>query len=60
MAADPPASLDAATEESLMAALDQLTKGRNDFLIAHRRATIRRADRIISLGEGHLREEVFA
>jgi len=40
-------ALDAATEKQLQAALEAATKGRTTFVIAHRLATIRSADRIM-------------
>jgi ATP-binding cassette subfamily B protein len=39
-------SLDAATEAKVKAALDEVMKGRTTFVIAHRLATVRNADRI--------------
>lgn len=53
---EPTAALDAQTEESLFKALDRLFKGRTTFLIAHRLATIRRADRVLVLDQGRIVE----
>jgi ATP-binding cassette subfamily B protein len=39
-------ALDAATEAKVQAALDEVMKGRTTFVIAHRLATVRNADRI--------------
>ncbi len=57
---EPTSSLDADTEEALMTAIGHLTKGRTVFLIAHRRTTLRRADRIVEIGRDRRRDEVFA
>ena len=40
-------ALDALTEAKVQAALDEVMKGRTTFVIAHRLATIRNADRIL-------------
>ncbi|MDB5591641.1 glucan ABC transporter ATP-binding protein/ permease [Enterovirga sp.] len=40
-------ALDAATERKLQVALEEVMKGRTTFVIAHRLATIRNADRIL-------------
>jgi ABC-type multidrug transport system fused ATPase/permease subunit len=40
-------ALDAATEQKLQKALDEVMRGRTTFVIAHRLATIRTADRIL-------------
>ncbi len=45
-------ALDATTERLLQAALDAATKGRTTFVIAHRLATIRNADRIFVFDQG--------
>ena len=50
-------ALDAETERQIQAALDAATKGRTTFVIAHRLATIRRADRIIVLEHGRIIEQ---
>lgn len=44
--------LDPATEHVLERAIDRLLAGRTAIIIAHRLATIRRADQILILGEG--------
>jgi ATP-binding cassette subfamily B protein len=49
---EPTSALDAETEASLFTALKRLTQGRTSIIIAHRLATIRRADRIAVLDEG--------
>ena len=45
-------SVDAETEGLIHEALDQLTKERTTLVIAHRLATVQRADRIVVLQEG--------
>ncbi|CAA9357135.1 MAG: Lipid A export ATP-binding/permease protein MsbA, partial [uncultured Microvirga sp.] len=50
-------ALDAATERKLQIALEEVMKGRTTFVIAHRLATIRAADRILVLDRGRLVEE---
>ncbi|MBM3526779.1 MAG: glucan ABC transporter ATP-binding protein/ permease [Alphaproteobacteria bacterium] len=49
-------ALDARTETRLLAALDEVMKGRTTFVIAHRLATVRRADRILMFDKGHIVE----
>jgi len=49
-------ALDATTERQLQAALETATKGRTTFIIAHRLATIRHADRIFVFDHGHIIE----
>jgi len=49
-------ALDAATERKVQAALDEVMKGRTTFVIAHRLATVRNADRILVLEEGRIVE----
>ena len=51
---EPTSALDAATESSLLAALDELTAGRTTLVIAHRLSTIRRADRVVVLDHGRV------
>jgi ABC-type multidrug transport system fused ATPase/permease subunit len=46
------ASVDAATEAAIQAALDELAKGRTTIVIAHRLSTVRGADRILVLENG--------
>jgi ATP-binding cassette, subfamily B, beta-glucan exporter len=49
-------ALDAATERKLQRALDEVMKGRTTFVIAHRLATIRNADRILVFDHGRIVE----
>jgi len=50
-------SLDAASEAAIRDSLERLSKGRTTFVIAHRLATIRRAERILVLTEDGIVEE---
>jgi ATP-binding cassette, subfamily B, beta-glucan exporter len=45
-------ALDADTESRLLAALEEVMKGRTTFVIAHRLSTIRKADRILVFEHG--------
>jgi ABC-type multidrug transport system fused ATPase/permease subunit len=49
-------ALDAATEVKLQKALEEVMKGRTTFVIAHRLATIRNADRILVFEQGQVIE----
>ncbi|MGO4669730.1 glucan ABC transporter ATP-binding protein/ permease [Bosea sp. 2YAB26] len=49
-------ALDAATEVKLQKALDEVMKGRTTFVIAHRLATIRNANRILVFEQGRVIE----
>jgi ABC-type multidrug transport system fused ATPase/permease subunit len=51
---EPTSSLDARSEHLVQRALDNLMRGRTTFVIAHRLATIRRADRILVLDGGRI------
>ncbi len=50
------ASVDTETEQRIQAALERLLAGRTSLVIAHRLSTIQRADRILVLHKGRLRE----
>lgn len=50
-------ALDAETERKLQGALEEVMKGRTTFVIAHRLATIRNADRILVFDKGCVIEE---
>jgi glucan exporter ATP-binding protein len=49
-------ALDATTERLLQKALEAATSGRTTFIIAHRLATVRHADRILVLEQGEIIE----
>jgi ABC-type multidrug transport system fused ATPase/permease subunit len=49
-------SVDSETESLVQRALDELLKDRTALVIAHRLSTIERADRILVLSQGALRE----
>ena len=50
-------ALDAQTERKLQVALDEVMRGRTTFVIAHRLATIRNADRILVFERGAIVED---
>jgi len=50
-------ALDATTEVKVKAALDEVMKGRTTFVIAHRLATVRNADRIFVFHDGRIIEQ---
>jgi glucan exporter ATP-binding protein len=50
-------ALDATTEVKVKAALDEVMKGRTTFVIAHRLATVRNADRIFVFHDGRIVEQ---
>jgi len=50
-------ALDAESEAAVQEALERLMRGRTSLVIAHRLATVRRADRIIVLDAGSIIEE---
>ena len=49
-------SLDTESEALVQEALQNLMEGRTTIVIAHRLSTVRRADRIIVLADGRIRE----
>jgi ABC-type multidrug transport system fused ATPase/permease subunit len=53
---EPTSALDARTEGALMQALEGLMKGRTTLIIAHRLSTVRRADRIVVMQDGLIKE----
>jgi ATP-binding cassette, subfamily B, bacterial len=50
-------ALDAESEAAVQLALETVMRGRTTLVIAHRLATVQRADRIIVLDDGHIVEE---
>jgi ABC-type multidrug transport system fused ATPase/permease subunit len=50
-------SVDTYAEQLIQRATEQITKGRTSIIIAHRLATVQKADRIIVLDEGRVIEE---
>ncbi len=53
---EPSSALDARAESDLIARLRHLAEGRTTVYISHRFSTVRRADRIVVLDEGHIIE----
>jgi ATP-binding cassette, subfamily B, bacterial len=54
---EPTSSVDAETEALIMAGFEQLMAGRTTFIIAHRLSTVRRADVILVMRDGHIVEQ---
>jgi ATP-binding cassette subfamily B protein len=54
---EPTSSLDAASERLVIDALERAAAGRTTLIIAHRLSTVRLADRVVVLEQGHLAEE---
>ncbi len=48
------AALDAESERAVQAAVERLAKGRTTLIVAHRLATVRRADRIVVFDRGRI------
>jgi len=47
-------ALDAESERSVQNAVDKLAEGRTTLIVAHRLATVKKADRIIVMDEGQI------
>ena len=54
---EPTSALDVETEALVMAAIEELMRGRTTFIIAHRLSTIRTCDRIVVLRDGGIAEQ---
>jgi ATP-binding cassette, subfamily B, bacterial len=54
---EPTSSLDAASERLVIDALERAAAGRTTLIIAHRLTTVRLADRVVVLEQGHVAEE---
>jgi ATP-binding cassette subfamily B protein len=54
---DATSSVDAETEEDIHETLRSLMRGRTTILVAHRRSTLRLADRIVVVDHGHVADE---
>ena len=54
---DATSSIDSTTEEEIHATLRQVMAGRTTLLVAHRRSTLRLADRIVLVDAGHVVDE---
>ena len=50
-------SIDTRTEVRIQAAFAQMMKGRTSFIVAHRLSTIREADVILVMKDGHIVEQ---
>ena len=48
--------LDPATEQKIERAIDKLLKNRTGIIVAHRLKTVKRADNILILENGHIKE----
>jgi ATP-binding cassette subfamily B protein len=51
---DPTAAIDPETEDEILNAIERAIRGRTTFIVAHRLATLKRADRIFVLEKGRL------
>jgi len=50
-------SIDTNTEQHIQQAFEKLTSGRTSFVIAHRLSTVRNADLILVMDNGHIVEK---
>jgi ABC-type multidrug transport system fused ATPase/permease subunit len=53
---EPTSAMDAHTERLVMAGIQRLLRNRTGFIIAHRLATVMKADRVVVLDEGRIVE----
>lgn len=53
---EPTSALDPESEALVMEAIRALTRGRTTLMVAHRRATLRIADRVLALRDGRIKE----
>ncbi len=49
-------ALDSVSERKIQEAFDRLSEGKTTFIVAHRLSTVKRADRIVVVGDGGLKE----
>ena len=49
-------ALDTATEQGILASLEELARGRTSVFVAHRLSTVMHCDKILVLSEGHVAE----
>lgn len=49
-------ALDSVSERKIQEAFDRLSRGKTTFVVAHRLSTIKRADKIVVIGDGGMRE----
>jgi ABC-type multidrug transport system fused ATPase/permease subunit len=54
---EPTSSVDAQTEAKIFEALAKYSKGKTVFLISHRLSTLKHADQIITIKDGHVVEQ---
>jgi ABC-type transport system involved in Fe-S cluster assembly fused permease/ATPase subunit len=50
-------ALDTATEQGIMASLEELAKGRTSVFVAHRLSTVMKCDKIVVIADGVVAEE---
>ena len=50
-------SIDTRTEMRIQRAFQKMMEGRTSFIVAHRLSTIKSADRILVMNEGHIIEQ---
>jgi len=53
---DPTAAIDPETENEILQAMDRAMEGRTTFVVAHRLSTLRRADKVVVLEQGRIKE----